>query len=120
MSQPTLMRLRPRHDLNYVSRNHTVLATDLDGFVRPGPERGLFFHETRLLSRYRYLINGAPPKAVALANVEQHSWLGYYIAPSPNAGKQGEFETLGPGASLRSNQSNCVSPVLRAMVFMRR
>jgi glycogen debranching enzyme len=40
-------------------------------------------HETRLLSRYRYLLGGEPPRAVALSNVEQHTWLGYYIALPP-------------------------------------
>ena len=83
LQDTALIRLRPRHDLIYVSQNQTVLATDLDGFVRPGPDRGLFFHQTRLLSRYRYLINDKPPQPIALSNVEQHSWLGYYIVPAP-------------------------------------
>jgi glycogen debranching enzyme len=95
-----LIRLRPRHDLIYVSQNQTVLATDLDGFVRAGPDRGLFFHQTRLLSRYRYLINDKPPQPIALSNFEQHSWLGYYLALSPNAGEQGDWEILGPGGKL--------------------
>ena len=37
-----------------------------------------------MLSRYRWLIDGAEPHAVALSNVEQHSWLGYYIQVPPN------------------------------------
>ena len=100
LQDTALIRLRPRHDLIYVSQNQTVLATDLDGFVRPGPDRGLFFHQTRLLSRYRYLINDKPPQPIALSNVEQHSWLGYYLALSPNAGEQGDWEILGPGGKL--------------------
>src|SRR5436190_2897071 len=38
-----------------------------------------------MLSRYRYLICGKPPRPVAISNVEQHSWLGYYaiLAPGP-------------------------------------
>jgi hypothetical protein len=39
----------------------------------------LFVHQTRLLSRYRYLIDGKPPEPVAVSNVEQHSGLAYYI-----------------------------------------
>ncbi|HEX8853629.1 MAG TPA: glycogen debranching N-terminal domain-containing protein, partial [Pyrinomonadaceae bacterium] len=84
-----LVRLRPRSDTLYVSQSRTVLATDLDGFIKDGRERGLFVHQTRLLSRYRYLIDDEPPLPVALSNVDQHSWLGYYIreAPGVEAGR---------------------------------
>ena len=47
---------------------------------------GLFVHETRLLSRYRYLIDGISPQPVALSNVAQHTWLGYYIQLPPGLG----------------------------------
>ena len=77
------VRLRPHEDTLYVSQSRTVLATGRDGFVTDGPEHGLFVHQTRLLSRYRYSIDGEPPVPVALSNVEQHSWLGYYIAYPP-------------------------------------
>jgi glycogen debranching enzyme len=100
LSLHPLIQLRPRDDIIYVSQNRTVLATELNGFITEGPERGLFFHQTRLLSRYRYLIEDKPPLPLALSNVEQHSWLGYYIALSPNAGRQGDWETLGPGGKL--------------------
>ena len=95
-----LVRLRPRDDIIYVSQNRSVLATERDGSINGGPERGLFFHQTRLLSKYQYLINGKAPVPLALSNVEQHSWLGYYIALSPNAGEQGDWEILGPGGKL--------------------
>jgi glycogen debranching enzyme len=39
-----------------------------------------------VLSRYRWLVDGAVPRAVALSNVEQHSSLGYYICPPMAAG----------------------------------
>jgi glycogen debranching enzyme len=78
-----LTRLRPRYHTQYVAQGRTVLATGLDGFIDEGSEHGLFVHETRLLSRYRYLINGERPTPVALSNVEQHSWLGYYIQLPP-------------------------------------
>jgi glycogen debranching enzyme len=100
MNVGNLVRLRPRHDIIYVSQNHTVLATELDGFVNGGPDRGLFVHQTRMLSRYRYLINDNRPQPLALSNVEQHSWLGYYVALSPNAGEEGDWEILGPGGKL--------------------
>jgi hypothetical protein len=63
----------------YISQDRTVLATRRDGFICDGAEHGLFVHETRLLSRYRYLIDDRLPQPVALSNVEQHTWLGYYF-----------------------------------------
>ena len=82
-SRDYLVRLRPRDDTLYVSQGRTVLATERDGFINESPEHGLFAHQTRLLSRYRYLINDQPPRPVALSNVAQHSWLGYYIFLPP-------------------------------------
>ena len=61
------------------------MATNLDGVIGDFPRHGLFVGETRLLSRYRYLVDGKPPQTVAVSNVEQHSWLGYYISPAPGA-----------------------------------
>ncbi len=78
-----LVRLRPRDDTRYVSEGRTVLATGRDGFVREGADHGLFAYQTRLLSRYRYLVEGAEPHPVVLSNVEQNSWLGYYIMLAP-------------------------------------
>jgi glycogen debranching enzyme len=57
-----------------------VLATGDDGVVRDAPDQGLLVYETRLLSRYRYLIDGVEPHLVSASNVAQRSWLGYYIA----------------------------------------
>jgi glycogen debranching enzyme len=78
-----LVRLRPRDDTLHVSQNRTVFATERDGQIINGADHGLFVHETRVLSRYCYLINGEPPFPVALSNVESHSWLGYYIGLPP-------------------------------------
>ncbi|HEX6293121.1 MAG TPA: glycogen debranching N-terminal domain-containing protein, partial [Herpetosiphonaceae bacterium] len=78
-----LVRLRPRSETLYVSQDRTVLAMERDGNLADGHEHGLFVHQTRLLSRYRYLIDDRPPIPVVLSNVEQHSWLGYYIALPP-------------------------------------
>ncbi|HWR37527.1 MAG TPA: glycogen debranching N-terminal domain-containing protein [Clostridia bacterium] len=78
-----LIRLHPRSDSGYVSQNRTVMATGLDGFIRPDPDQGLFVHQTRMLSCYRYKVNGKEPMSVALSNVEQHSWMGYYIQARP-------------------------------------
>lgn len=79
----TLVRLRPRPQTLYVAQGRTVLATNRDGSVQGESDHGLFFHETRLLSRHRYTVDGEPLRAVALSNVLQHSWLGYYIRVPP-------------------------------------
>src|SRR5438105_266314 len=97
--QDYLVRLRPRADTLYASQSRTVLATDRDGFVRDGADHGLFVRQTRLLSLYRYLVNGEPPRPVALSNVEQHTWLGYYIALPPGVKEErdpgsGQMETI--------------------------
>lgn len=62
-----------------------MFATDREGFVRDGYAHGLFVHETRLLSRHVLLVNGRTPYPDALSNVEQHSWLGYYVLPVPGS-----------------------------------
>src|SRR5437016_13733340 len=81
---PTLIRLRPRPDTVHVSNGRTVLATGTDGFLDGRPDQGLFVHETRLLSRYQFRIEGVPLYPVSSSNVVQSAWLGYYIAPSPS------------------------------------
>ncbi|HXG68768.1 MAG TPA: glycogen debranching N-terminal domain-containing protein, partial [Blastocatellia bacterium] len=83
MFRDWLVRLRPRDDAHYVSQGRTVLCTGRDGFLAGSDAYGLLVYETRLISRYRYLIDGRPPRPVALSNIEQHSWLGYYIALPP-------------------------------------
>jgi glycogen debranching enzyme len=76
---PDLARLRPRPETLYVSQGRTVLATGRDGFIRPDSAQGLFIYETRLLSQYQYRLNNLLPQPVALSNISQASWLGYYL-----------------------------------------
>jgi glycogen debranching enzyme len=89
--QDYLVRLRPRQATLYVAQGSTVLATERDGFIRGGEDHGLLVHQTRLLSLYRYLINGKEPRPVALSNVEQHTWLGYYIALPPGVQEERDY-----------------------------
>jgi len=79
----TQARLNPRPKTSYCSQGRAVLATNLDGLIDDVAGHGLFFAETRLLSRYRYFVDGTKPQTVAVSNVEQHSWLGYYVCPPP-------------------------------------
>ncbi|HEX7185809.1 MAG TPA: glycogen debranching N-terminal domain-containing protein [Thermoanaerobaculia bacterium] len=95
LRQDDLVRIRPWADLFFISQDRTVLATERDGFFDGGPYRGLFVHQTRLLSRYRLTIDGKPPKPVALSNVSQHRWLGYYVALPPGQEPGGRDEGSG-------------------------
>lgn len=63
-----LIRLRPRPDRVYLSNGRTVLATEADGFIGGKANRGLYVYETRLISRYRYGIAGAPLYPVLSSN----------------------------------------------------
>ncbi len=77
------VRLHPRADTDYCSQGRTVFAAGLDGFIVDRPDQGLFSNQTRLLNRYRYCINDDDWWPVALSNIEQHSWMGYYIQAPP-------------------------------------
>jgi glycogen debranching enzyme len=79
----SLAKISPRPRTIYCSQGRAVLATDLDGLIGGFPKHGLFVGETRVLSRYRYFVDGKAPQTVAVSNVQQHSWLGYYISPAP-------------------------------------
>jgi glycogen debranching enzyme len=92
-----LVRLRTREDTLYVSQNRTVLATRRDGFIAAEPDHGFFVRSTRLLSKYEYRLNGKPLFPNGLSNVEQHTWLGYYVAPAPDA--VDDYGTQGPGGA---------------------
>jgi glycogen debranching enzyme len=81
----SLIRLRPRPEALYTQRGRSVLITGQDGFIGDGLEHGLFVHETRLLSRFRYEIDGEPVQPVALSAIERHTWLGYYLVAAPGA-----------------------------------
>jgi glycogen debranching enzyme len=61
------------------------MATSPDGFVFKHKEHGLWVYQTRMLSRYRWLVNGKPLIMTANSNLHQYSWLGYYIASPANA-----------------------------------
>ncbi len=79
MQPRRLVRLHPREENFEVSQGRTVLSTGLHGFIHPNATDGLFVHQTRMLSCYRWKFDGKEPMAVALSNVDQHSWLGYYV-----------------------------------------
>jgi hypothetical protein len=99
----SLAKISPRPGTIYCSQGRAVLATNLDGLIGDSPRHGLFFRETRLLSRYRYFVDGHVPETVAVFNVEQHSWLGYYISPAPGAHRK---QDTGSGEMEEASEKN--------------
>jgi glycogen debranching enzyme len=108
----SLARLVPRPKTIYSSQGRAILATNLDGVIGDYPRHGLFVGETRLLSRYRYFVDGNAPQTVAVSNVEQHSWLGYYISPAPGA--QWKHDT-GSGEMEKSSEDTIELKVSRTV-----
>jgi len=78
-----LVRVRARPDTLYLSHGRTVMATDRDGMISPESPNGIFVCETRLVRTLRYFIDGRLPVPNVLSNVEQHSFLGYYLIAAP-------------------------------------
>lgn len=95
--KPPLAQLRPRDHLFYVSRDRSVLATGRDGFIAGDDGQGFFCRQTRMLSLYRYRINGESPKPVGVTNLEEHNQIAYYIVESPGANRDLMEGALGPG-----------------------
>ncbi len=84
-SDPSRIRLRPRHDVVDVSRGRTVLGMNPDGTIDPEDAgQGLYVCQTRMLSAYRWTLEGKAPKLSTQSPVEQHSWLAYYYDAPPN------------------------------------
>jgi glycogen debranching enzyme len=84
-SSASRIRLRPRHDVVHISRGRTALGMDMDGMVaRERPRQGLFVSQTRMLSQYRWTIDGKQPYLSAQSPVQQHSWLAYYFQAPEN------------------------------------
>ncbi len=108
-----LVRLRPRDETLHASRGRTVLAMARDGFLDGQGEHGLIVHETRMLSRYRFAIARCPPAPVALSNVEQHRWLGYYVLWPPQAPRGPKDE--GSGGQPRLSESTLEVRIARVV-----
>jgi len=84
-STPSRIRLRPRSDAIHISRGRTVLGMSHDGGISPDSARqGLFVYQTRMLSQYRWTIEGKQPQLSTQSPVEQQSWLAYYFQAPPN------------------------------------
>jgi glycogen debranching enzyme len=74
--------LRPSGDRFHLYRNHVVMSTGLDGFIRGG-EQGLFAHEAQVLSEYRILIHGTELRPVGVSAITARESHGYYVILPP-------------------------------------
>src|SRR5438874_9857743 len=82
MTGEMLLRVYP--DLLFAYHGRSLLITDRTGNIGEGME-GLYVHDVRLLSRFRLLVNGQPPRCDAVSAVDPYSTLAYYVAaPSPS------------------------------------
>ncbi len=103
-----LIKIVPRPENVQVSRGRTVLVSALNGNVE-SDERydGLYIYETRVLSRYTWLMNGKRPEFSCGSNVDQFSWLGYYIQAPKNCKETptGECNPLQETIELRLTRS---------------
>src|SRR6185312_10425948 len=107
-----LARLRPRNSTVYASQGRSVMATSPDGFIFKHPEHGLWVYQSRMLSRYRWLVNGKPPLMAGNSNLQQHSWLAYYIASPANAKDTGLDESDPAQQTIELCLSRQISPGL--------
>lgn len=92
MSARDLVRLRPHRSSDFISYGRTSLATALDGSMGEEPIHGLWFYETRVLSRYTWRIDGSRPEVAGASPLTQNSWLGYFIRRSRRWREAGEDE----------------------------
>lgn len=83
VAAPALIRVRPRPLTTHISRGRSVIATTHDGRIDGAPDRGLFVHETRLLSRWEYFIDDRDPSPNAFSEVRQNHWVGYFVTAAP-------------------------------------
>ena len=67
----------PHHDRQLVFQGYTVLLTNPDGTISEGSDLGLFDYDTRILSKYRFLIDDQLPRCDASANVDSDRWIAH-------------------------------------------
>lgn len=80
----SLIELRLRAGDVQLSRNRSAFVSGPTGKVLEHPHHGLFVYQTRLLGKYRWLMNGDEPEFSCGSNIEQHSWMGYFIQEPKN------------------------------------
>lgn len=80
----TLVELRLRGGEVQLSRGRTAFVAGPTGAVVDDPNHGLLVYQTRVLRKYRWLMNGREPEFSCGSKIEQHSWMGYFIQAPEN------------------------------------
>lgn len=104
----SLIQLRPRANTVQMSRGRTALVFRQDGVIEhDDPMQGLYIYNTRTLGRYCWRMNGKLPEFSCGSNLEQSSWMGYYIQAPENCKEtpSGECESLEETVELRLTRS---------------
>ncbi len=106
--QGSLVEIRPRADRAQISRGRTSFVCEYDGEVcKQVAIEGLYVYNTRILSRYKWLMNGKKPELSCGSTVEQSSWIGYYVQAPENFKETptGECDPLQQTVELRITRS---------------
>ena len=75
-----LIKIRPRRGTLQLSRGRTSLVTTEDGEIhRDCSMEGLYIYDTRVLSRYAWMVNRNRPRLSCSSNVDQSTSLAYLI-----------------------------------------
>ncbi|HVQ15579.1 MAG TPA: glycogen debranching N-terminal domain-containing protein, partial [Vicinamibacterales bacterium] len=78
----------PHHSLQLTFHGYTVLVTDADGSIGGGT-MGLFDYDTRILSRYRLLVDDEAPRCDTSAAVASDYWAAHLTVPRPGRDPHG-------------------------------
>ncbi|HEX3104439.1 MAG TPA: glycogen debranching N-terminal domain-containing protein [Terriglobales bacterium] len=80
----SFVELRLRSGDIQLSSGRTAFISGPTGQVTRDPRHGLFVYQTRLLGKYHWVMNGKEPEFSCGSNIEQHSWMAYYIQAPTN------------------------------------
>jgi len=78
----------PHHSLQLTFHGYTVLVTDADGSIGGG-RMGLFDYDTRILSKYRLLVDDEAPRCDTSAAVASDYWAAHLTVARPGLDAHG-------------------------------
>src|SRR5262245_5276998 len=78
----------PHHSLQLTFNGYTVLLTDTDGSICAGTQ-GLFDFDTRILSKYRLLVDDEVPRCDTSAAIASDYWAAHLTVPRPGRNAHG-------------------------------
>jgi glycogen debranching enzyme len=102
--EPTLIQIKTRPDAIVTSQSRTVCWCDRDGWIAPEDGRGLYIHETRMLSRYCWKPFRGRLYTVEASQVRQNSQLVYYISRPLRTYAAYSGSKAGPKSARRSTE----------------